>query len=102
MGRAGAKATADISLPEGTLHGQEASKVDYFRKLGLAVTIKDSALHLNEPYVVCTTGSELSPDQCAVLKQMGIQMALFRISVQCSWSDGKFAEGNGTAEMDDE
>ena len=89
--RAGATATQTIQLEEGVIHGQEASKVEYFKKLGMPVRVKNAQLYLMERFTVCTDGKELSPEQCAILKQMGLQMSEFRIRLRCYWKkDGSF------------
>ena len=104
--RAGATATETIQLEEGVIHGQEASKVEYFKKLGMPVRVKN-AVYLMERFTVCTDGKELSPEQCAILKQMGMQMSEFRFDFDVTdeegrkiWEFQKLMNGSGYAYRD--
>lgn len=87
--RAGALASQTVKLDEGVLQGHESSKVEYFRKLGMPVKVQNSQLYLMETFVVCREGRKMSPEQCSILKQLGLQMATMKLRVVASWSDGK-------------
>lgn len=90
--RSGAIATETVKLKEGVLHGQEASKVEYFKTLGMPVKVQQAQPYLMESFTVCKKGNVLTPEQCAILKQMGLEMADFKMRVICSWSNGKFVD----------
>ena len=90
--RAGAIATDTIKLEPGVLHGQESSKVEYFRSLGMPVKVQNAQLYLMEPFVVCQKERKMSPEQCAILKQMGIKMSLMKVLIVRAWKDGEVVD----------
>lgn len=51
---------------------------------------------------VCKKGSPLTPEQASILKQLGIQMATFKVVIKCHWSKGKGFHKDIDVESDDE
>lgn len=84
--RQGAKATADITLPEGALltPWNEDNNGDPFphsmdpqlRALGLDTSLVRGVPSLKNAHVLCRTGEKLSSEKCRILKLLAVQMAV--------------------------
>ncbi|WVR05208.1 hypothetical protein IAU60_002220 [Kwoniella sp. DSM 27419] len=112
--RMGAKATAEIVLPEGPIltpytvpasgdpfpHSMEPQ----LRALGLATTLVRGVPSLNNPHVLCQEGEKLSSEKCRILKLLAVQMSEFRIHLGSRWSkEAGFVAGKDLdAESDEE
>ncbi|OCF35482.1 mRNA turnover protein 4 [Kwoniella heveanensis BCC8398] len=96
--RMGARATEDITLPEGPLLTpyNESGSGDPFphsmepqlRALGLSTSLVRGVPSLNNPHVLCRKGEKLSSEKCRILKLLAVQMAEFRIHLGSRWTKG--------------
>ncbi|WRT67171.1 uncharacterized protein IL334_004137 [Kwoniella shivajii] len=94
--RMGARATQDITLPEGPILTpyNESGSGDPFphsmepqlRALGLSTSLVRGVPSLNNPHLLCRKGEKLSSEKCRILKLLAVQMAEFRIHLGSRWS----------------
>lgn len=96
--RAGVKATRDFTIPAGVVHtrgGDIPADEDVplphslevtIRKWGMPTKLHQGKVMLDGDYTVCREGQTLNSHQTALLKQFGIAMAEFRISVKAYWT----------------
>ncbi|KAF4747993.1 mRNA turnover 4, partial [Perkinsus olseni] len=107
--RSGCISTADITLEAGddALSRFPHSQEPFLRKLGLPTLLVNGKIRLMGDYEVCKTGKALTPEQCQLVKLLGIPMAVFRVSMAAQWSkeDGQCTvfeeEEEGSMEVDD-
>ncbi|KAF4652804.1 mRNA turnover 4 [Perkinsus olseni] len=107
--RSGCISTADITLEAGddALSRFPHSQEPFLRKLGLPTLLVNGKIRLMGDYEVCKTGKALTPEQCQLVKLLGIPMAVFRVSMVAQWSkeDGQCTvfeeEEEGSMEVDD-
>ncbi|QRW06457.1 ribosomal protein L10 [Ceratobasidium sp. AG-Ba] len=95
--RAGNTASRDVVLPEGPVCDQTPSPdpptplthalEPRLRALGLATRLVRGVPTLSAPHIICKAGQQLSAEQAALLKLLGIQMTEFRIKCQCWWGE---------------
>ncbi|WWD15951.1 hypothetical protein CI109_100375 [Kwoniella shandongensis] len=94
--RMGARATQEITLPEGPILTPYSETVlgDPFphsmepqlRALGLSTSLIRGVPSLNNPHLLCRQGEKLSSEKCRILKLLGVQMAEFRIVLGSRWT----------------
>lgn len=53
-------------------------------------------------FQVCKKGTPLTPEQAAILKLLGIQMAQFKVVIKCHWTKGKGFSKDLDVPSDDE
>ncbi|XP_076307760.1 mRNA turnover protein 4 homolog isoform X5 [Tachypleus tridentatus] len=91
--RAGNVATDTVVLDEGPLKQFPHSLEQHLRQLGMPTSLQKGVVTLIKDYQVCKEGEILTPEQARLLKLLEIQMADFKISVECMWSnDGSFED----------
>ncbi|GFE55406.1 mRNA turnover 4 family protein protein [Babesia ovis] len=92
--KAGNIATDTIILKpgDGSLDVFPGNMEPQFRQLGLPTTLKMGKIELLGDYLVCESGTPLTPNQARVLKVLGIRMALFETSIYCYWNNGSYRE----------
>ncbi|WVQ70017.1 uncharacterized protein L199_008241 [Kwoniella botswanensis] len=113
--RMGARATQEITLPEGPLLTPytESNSGDPFphsmepqlRALGLSTSLVRGVPSLNNPHLLCKKGEKLSSEKCRILKLLAVQMAEFKIILGSRWSkESGFIQGKELdgAESDNE
>ncbi|KAG8715127.1 mRNA turnover and ribosome assembly protein [Ceratobasidium sp. 394] len=119
--RAGNTASRDVALPEGPVCDQTPSPdppaplthalEPRLRALGLSTRLVRGVPTLTAPHVVCKAGQQLTAEQAALLKLLGIQMSEFRIKCLCWWGEeegltvleaDKAAGGDEKGEEDDD
>ncbi|EER01324.1 mRNA turnover protein 4 mrt4, putative [Perkinsus marinus ATCC 50983] len=86
--RSGCISTGDITLEAGddALSRFPHSQEPFLRKLGLPTLLVNGKIRLMGDYEVCKTGKALTPEQCQLVKLLGIPMAVFRVSIAAQWS----------------
>ncbi|XP_013777471.1 mRNA turnover protein 4 homolog isoform X1 [Limulus polyphemus] len=91
--RAGNVATDTVVLDEGPLTQFPHSLEQHLRQLGMPTSLQKGVVTLIKDYQICKEGEILTPEQARLLKLLEIQMADFKISVECMWSnDGSFED----------
>lgn len=93
-------ATRDITIPSGPILTpyNDGSEVDVdgkllgdpfphsmepqLRQLGLSTSLVRGVPSLNSAHVLCKKGEKLSSEKCRVLKLLGVQMSVCRVSLQ--------------------
>ncbi|XP_078095000.1 mRNA turnover protein 4 homolog [Mustelus asterias] len=107
--RAGNIATMAVTLDAGPLPQFTHSLEPQLRQLGLPTTLKKGVVTLLSDYVVCKEGASLTPEQARLLKLLGVEMATFKVTINCMWNSetGEFEQltatsGKSDKEMDDE
>ncbi|XP_032904155.1 mRNA turnover protein 4 homolog [Amblyraja radiata] len=92
--RSGNKATMAITLDAGPLPQFTHSMEPQLRKLGLPTTLKKGVVTLLSDYDVCKEGASLTPEQARLLKLLGIEMATFKVTINCLWNSktGEFEQ----------
>ncbi|XP_055515209.1 mRNA turnover protein 4 homolog [Leucoraja erinacea] len=92
--RSGNKATMAITLDAGPLPQFTHSMEPQLRKLGLPTTLKKGVVTLLSDYDVCKEGASLTPEQTRLLKLLGIEMATFKVTINCLWNSktGEFEQ----------
>jgi len=84
--RAGNVAAETVRIPEGPLPQFSHAIEPHLRSLGLPTCLKRGVVTMLKKYKVCKRGQVLNPEQAKILKLMEIQMAEFRIILDCVWS----------------
>ncbi|XP_063616170.1 mRNA turnover protein 4 homolog [Cydia splendana] len=87
--RSGFVATEDVILPQGPLEDFSHTIEPHLRKLGLPTALERGVVTLIKEYQVCKKGAVLTPEQASILKQLGKQIAEFKVTIKCHWSKGK-------------
>ncbi|XP_017264224.1 mRNA turnover protein 4 homolog [Kryptolebias marmoratus] len=104
--RAGNQAQMDVTLEEGPLEQFPHSMEPQLRQLGLPTALKKGVITLLKDHEVCKEGDVLTPEQARVLKLFAIEMAEFKVQINCVWNSetGEFENLAGAAEpaQDDE
>ncbi|KAG8785777.1 mRNA turnover and ribosome assembly protein [Ceratobasidium sp. 428] len=119
--RAGNIASRDVTLPEGPVCDQTPSPdppaplthalEPRLRALGLSTRLVRGVPTLSAPHVLCKAGQQLTAEQAALLKLLGIQMTEFRIKCLCWWGEeegltvldaGKEGSGNEKEETEED
>ncbi|KAJ3301717.1 hypothetical protein HDV03_000483 [Kappamyces sp. JEL0829] len=105
--RAGAKATATVTISQGPLmrHGMNMpnNMEVQLRKLGMPTELKQGVLCLRQDYTICKEGAVLTSDQAHLLKHFGHQLADFKIVIVAHWAkDGTFTSFEDAVELDDQ
>ncbi|XP_067873382.1 mRNA turnover protein 4 homolog [Heterodontus francisci] len=92
--RAGNKATMAVTLDAGPLPQFTHSIEPQLRKLGLPTTLKKGVVTLLSDYDVCKEGASLTPEQARLLKLLGVEMAAFKVTINCMWNSetGEFEQ----------
>ncbi|KAF8319800.1 hypothetical protein DL93DRAFT_2053409, partial [Clavulina sp. PMI_390] len=92
--RSGNKATERIVLPAGPITQYNdpsstfpSSMDPQLRGLGLTTVLKRGIPSLDTEHVVCKKDAVLSKEQAQLLKLIGIQMAVFKITLAGRWSE---------------
>lgn len=57
------------------------------RALGLSTRLIRGVPTLSAPHILCKTGQQLTAEQAALLRLLGIQMTEFRINCLCWWGE---------------
>lgn len=89
--RAGAPATEEFAIPAGPVlqygdpiaHTMEPT----LRKHGMPTKLNKGVVELLTDYTVCREGDTLTPDQAALLKIFGVQMATFTMRLVGRWEE---------------
>ncbi|KAF6000542.1 mRNA turnover 4 [Cyanidiococcus yangmingshanensis] len=97
---AGDIASRDVLLPvDEPLEGLPAAAAPKLRELGLPVGVRGGRLFLEmsaseKHFCACSKGDRLSAEQCALLRILGIRMAVARLYLRSYWDaeTGKFEE----------
>lgn len=89
--RSGNIACDDFKLKKGPLT-LPFSLEPRLRKLGLETKLDQGIIHLLANTHVVTKGDVLTPEQCDLLEIFESKQAMFRITLDCMCSDGKFEE----------
>ena len=85
------KRTESFVIPTGTLPSKfNVSMMDQFRKLGMIVEVENGQLVLREDYTAATVNVPLTPEQAKILTHFDKQLSIFKIKLQCHWTDGEF------------
>lgn len=84
--RSGFIATQDVTLNEGPLEMFVSSQEPTLRALHLPVTLKKGVIILPNNHQICRKGEVLTPENAKLLELLGIQMADFRLVLECHWS----------------
>ena len=92
--RGGNKATHEVTLPAGPLPQFQHTMEPQLRQLGMPTSMQKGVIALITDYEVCKEGAVLTPEQCQILKLLGIPMATFRITLLCYWNktDNSFVD----------
>jgi len=100
--RSGCVAIDDFCIKEGPLKFPFSMET-HLRNLGLKTVLKDGVITLLADTQVCNEGDVLSPEQCKLLELFEVQMADFKLILDCHWSDGEFEvlEEDDEAAMED-
>jgi len=92
--RSGNKARDTIKLPVGpivqyndTSSTFPSSMDPQFRKLGLTTVLKRGVPSLEYEHVICKKGDILTPEQAQLLKLVGVQMAVFKVTLAGRWNE---------------
>jgi len=92
--RSGNKATDTIKLPVGPIVQYNdatstfpSSMDPQFRKLGLTTVLKRGVPSLEYEHIICKKGDILTPEQAQLLKLVGVQMAVFKVTLAGRWSE---------------
>ncbi|XP_051895475.1 mRNA turnover protein 4 homolog [Pristis pectinata] len=96
--RSGNKATMAVTLDAGPLPQFTHSMEPQLRQLGLPTTLKKGVVTLLSDYDVCKEGAPLTPEQARLLKLLGIEMATFKVTMNCLWNSetGEFEQLGAT------
>lgn len=92
---AGSVAPEDVIIPAGTgTFAKFSNSIEpYLRQIGLPTRLHNGVIHILTTYTVCRAGSQLSPEQCRILKLLDRKMGEFTITPQAVWTqDGTFKE----------
>jgi len=89
--RAGAPATEEFAIPAGPVlqygdpiaHTMEPT----LRKHGMPTKLNKGVVELLTDFTVCREGDTLTPDQAALLKIFGVQMATFTMQLVGRWEE---------------
>ena len=89
--RAGAPATEEFAIPAGPVlqygdpiaHTMEPT----LRKHGMPTKLNKGVVELLTDFTVCREGDTLTPDQAALLKIFGVQMATFKMELVGRWEE---------------
>ncbi|GCC32704.1 mRNA turnover protein 4 homolog [Chiloscyllium punctatum] len=92
--RAGNIATMAVTLDAGPLPQFTHSLEPQLRQLGLPTSLKKGVVTLLSDYDVCKEGASLTPEQARLLKLLGIEMATFKLTINCMWNSetGEFEQ----------
>ncbi|GCB70171.1 mRNA turnover protein 4 homolog [Scyliorhinus torazame] len=98
--RAGNIATMAVTLDAGPLPQFTHSLEPQLRQLGLPTTLKKGVVTLLSDYDVCKEGASLTPEQARLLKLLGVEMADFKVTINCMWNSetGEFEQLAATGE----
>ncbi|KAL0237576.1 hypothetical protein PCE1_000970 [Barthelona sp. PCE] len=81
----------EVVIASGELEQFTHSHFDLLKRLGMPVSLDKGKIYLKTDYKVSTIGKPLTANQANILKQFGIQLAVFRIEIVCQY-DKKEAE----------
>ncbi|XP_062889255.1 mRNA turnover protein 4 homolog [Mobula hypostoma] len=84
--RSGNKATMAVTLDAGPLPQFTHSMEPQLRQLGLPTALKKGVVTLLSDYEVCKEGATLTAEQARLLKLFGIEMATFKVTMNCLWN----------------
>jgi mRNA turnover protein 4 len=84
----GELATETVELKEGPIPLFPHNMEPHLRDLGLPTKLVDAVVHLNQDHVVCRKGDKLTPNQCRILRHLGMEMSAFRLFLIASWHGG--------------
>jgi len=88
--RGGDPAPETITLDAGPYKQFSHSIEPHMRSLGLPTSLERGVVTLIKDHTVCTEGKPLTSEEASILKLFGIQLAEFKLTVDCVWSnDGK-------------
>lgn len=91
--RTGDIATETIILEKGALEQFPHSLEPHLRDLGLSTSLQRGVVTLTKDHVVCKEGDALTSDQVRILKLLEKEMAEFKLTIECMWSnEGKYEE----------
>jgi len=93
--RAGAEASATVTLSQADVEVHPVSMVEQFRKLGVPVEVKVGKVTLvgDGDFTVCKKGKELTAEQCKLLAHFGFKLSTFKVNLVCRWEqEGDFKE----------
>lgn len=91
--RAGSVAPRTVKITADMVATHSVSMMEQFRKLGMPVEVQNGKVVFvggKKEYVACREGQALSAEACKVLVHFGVQLAKFRVKLECRWSDGEF------------
>jgi len=85
--RAGSISPRTITVTDVEVGNFPVSMVEQFRKLGLAVDVKNGSVRLatGEEYTICSKGDTLTAEACRLLVHFGIKLSEFKIKLVCRW-----------------
>ncbi|XP_067826242.1 mRNA turnover protein 4 homolog [Heptranchias perlo] len=83
--RSGNTATMAVTLDAGPLPQFTHTMEPQLRQLGLPTALKKGVVTLLSDHDVCKEGDALTPEQARLLKLFGIEMAEFKVTMNCMW-----------------
>ena len=88
----GTLSPANVTLDSGdsVFKSLSTSNDDYLRKLGLDVTVENGRLCLVSNFLAARKGSELTSDQCKLLKLLGIKLGRVSLTVRAVYDKESF------------
>lgn len=104
--RSGFKVKGTIALTAGPLKDFSHAMEPYLRQLGLPTSLERGVVTLLKDYVVCKSGSVLTPEQAKILQLLDYKLATFKLNLRCVWTKGtgfeKFDEADEEESEDKE
>lgn len=91
--RSGNLATETVIVDKGPLKQFSHSLEPHLRQLGMPSTLQKGVVTLLQDFEVCQEGEPLTSDQARILKLLGNEMSVFKITIEAFWAnDGSFEE----------
>lgn len=101
--RSGSVATDTVTLPAGPLPQFPHSIEPHLRQLGMPTSLQKGIVTLLKEFTVCKAGESLKPEQARMLKLLGQEMAIFKLTMKSMWAkDGTFEKFRKTSSAKEE
>eukprot|EP00697_Spironema_sp_BW2_P010310 gnl/Spiro4/25475_TR12706_c0_g3_i1.p2 gnl/Spiro4/25475_TR12706_c0_g3~~gnl/Spiro4/25475_TR12706_c0_g3_i1.p2 ORF type:complete len:225 (+),score=29.82 gnl/Spiro4/25475_TR12706_c0_g3_i1:60-734(+) len=85
--KSGFRCTRDVILHEGPILANFPTSAEpMIRGLGLPTAVRDGKIVVVKEHVVCREGDVLTPDQCKILKHLGLELSVFSVELVARWS----------------